>query len=116
MTGADTVASRPIVGTVSQTGGIPTGAIVERGGNSNGFYVRFAGGLHVCWTGVITFTGSGAGIRTGAWGFPAAFATVPVVLPPVPTNFADVVRGVGLTAEASTTAATSISLEVTASG
>ena len=33
-----------ILGTVSQSGGIPTGAIIERGSNANGEYVRFADG------------------------------------------------------------------------
>ncbi|RMM03282.1 hypothetical protein ALQ86_200101 [Pseudomonas amygdali pv. eriobotryae] len=37
-----------IVGTVSQTGGIPTGAIVEEGSNNNGSYVKFASGLMIC--------------------------------------------------------------------
>ena len=31
-----------ILGTVSQTAGVPTGAIVERGSNANGEFVRFA--------------------------------------------------------------------------
>ena len=37
-----------IVGTVSETGGAPTGAIVERGSNANGEYVRFADGTQIC--------------------------------------------------------------------
>lgn len=37
-----------IVGAVSQTGGIPTGAIVEEGSNNNGSYVKFASGLMIC--------------------------------------------------------------------
>ena len=36
-----------IVGTVSQSGGIPTGAVVERGSNANGEYVRFADGTQI---------------------------------------------------------------------
>lgn len=38
-----------ILGTVSQSGGVPTGAIVERGSNGNGSYVRFADGTQICW-------------------------------------------------------------------
>lgn len=38
-----------IVGAVSQAGGIPTGAIIERGSNANGDYVRFADGTQICW-------------------------------------------------------------------
>ena len=37
-----------LVGTVSQSGGIPTGAVVERGSNANGEYVRFADGTQIC--------------------------------------------------------------------
>jgi hypothetical protein len=38
-----------IVGTVAQSGGIPTGAIIERGSNANGEYVRFADGTQICY-------------------------------------------------------------------
>lgn len=38
-----------ILGTVSQSGGVPTGAIVERGSNANGEYVRFADGTQICY-------------------------------------------------------------------
>lgn len=34
-----------ILGTVSQSGGVPTGAIIERGSNASGEYVRFADGV-----------------------------------------------------------------------
>ncbi|ETU80520.1 hypothetical protein Q094_06066, partial [Pseudomonas aeruginosa PS42] len=37
-----------ILGTVSQSGGAPTGAIIERGSNANGEYVRFADGTQIC--------------------------------------------------------------------
>jgi hypothetical protein len=37
-----------IVGTVSQSGGAPTGAIIERGSNANGTYLRFADGTQIC--------------------------------------------------------------------
>jgi len=37
------------LGTVSQSGGVPTGAIVERGSNANGEYIRFADGTQICW-------------------------------------------------------------------
>ncbi|AHY12112.1 hypothetical protein CFNIH1_11495 [Citrobacter freundii CFNIH1] len=38
-----------MVGAVSQTGGAPTGAIIERGSNSNGEYTKFADGTLICW-------------------------------------------------------------------
>ena len=37
-----------LVGTVSQSGGVPTGAIIERGSNANGEYVRYADGTQIC--------------------------------------------------------------------
>lgn len=37
-----------ILGTVSQSGGVPTGAIIERGSNANGEYVRYADGTQIC--------------------------------------------------------------------
>lgn len=43
-----------ILGTVSQSGGVPTGAIIERGSNANGDYVRFADGTQICWKLVTT--------------------------------------------------------------
>ena len=38
-----------LLGTVSQTGGVPTGRVIERGSNANGEYVRFADGTQICW-------------------------------------------------------------------
>ena len=37
-----------ILGTVSQSGGIPTGAVIERGSNENGEYTKFADGTMIC--------------------------------------------------------------------
>lgn len=37
-----------VVGTVSQSGGAPTGAIVERGSNANGVYTKWADGTMIC--------------------------------------------------------------------
>tara|TARA_R100000152_G_C6782307_1_gene219812 strand:- start:40941 stop:41657 length:717 start_codon:yes stop_codon:yes gene_type:complete len=39
-----------ILGTVSQSGGVPTGAIIERGSNANGEYTKFADGTLICVT------------------------------------------------------------------
>lgn len=87
MTAAGTVASRPIVGPVSQSGGVPTGAIVEYGGTAIQGYVRFAGGLQICWadTSNIPVTNAAVGNifrgdTTAMGGTPAAFAAVPMVL------------------------------------
>ena len=37
-----------ILGTVSESGGVPTGAIIERGSNANGEFVKFADGTLIC--------------------------------------------------------------------
>lgn len=60
------------VGTVSETGGIPTGAIVQSETTANGTYIRLADGTQICWGGV---TSSSAGHVT--WTFPAAFTSTP---------------------------------------
>lgn len=70
-----------ILGTVSRSGGVPTGAVIERGSNANGEYVRFADGTQICWspqlefTAVTTVIGSGFRSDTVTWTFPAAFAS-----------------------------------------
>jgi hypothetical protein len=50
------------LGPVSQTAGMPTGALIETGSNANGSFVRFASGLQIC-------TRANAAITTA----PAAF-------------------------------------------
>ncbi|GGO26641.1 hypothetical protein GCM10010991_07500 [Gemmobacter aquaticus] len=73
-----------ILGTVSQSGGIPTGAIIERGSNANGAYVRFADGTQICQSPEYTHdatTASGNVFTSGSqtWTYPAAFASGTVV-------------------------------------
>jgi len=84
-TGSDTVAAQAIVGTVSQSGGTPTGSLFEYGSNSNGSYIRFADGTLICW-GSVTSTGgtsttNGSLFRTTVQTqtFPAAFTSTPSV-------------------------------------
>lgn len=65
--GLRSAAVADIVGAVSQAGGVPTGAIIERGSNSNGEYIKFADGTMIC---------RGAGIQTA----PAANAASSVTI------------------------------------
>ncbi len=58
-----------ILGTVSQSGGMPTGAIIERGSNANGEYVRFADGTQICRNVGLTSSGS----ASAQWYMPASF-------------------------------------------
>ncbi|MCC5955671.1 MAG: DUF2793 domain-containing protein [Natronohydrobacter sp.] len=55
--------SNSILGTVSQSAGVPTGAILQRGSNANGEFIRFADGTQIC-------TNGNAPVTTD----PAAFA------------------------------------------
>lgn len=45
---AEFVSRSDIVGTVAQSGGMPTGAIIESGSNSNGKYIKYADGTLIC--------------------------------------------------------------------
>lgn len=42
--------AQTLIGTVSQSSGVPTGAVLERGSNGNGEYLRLADGTQACWT------------------------------------------------------------------
>ncbi|MFS2324341.1 hypothetical protein U2P60_02775 [Brucella sp. H1_1004] len=69
MTGSGSVASRPIVGTVSAA----NNALMETGNNANGFYFRFANRLQVCFNRQFVFDGVRTYQLYGSWTFPAAF-------------------------------------------
>jgi hypothetical protein len=56
-----------ILGTVSESAGVPTGAVIESGSNANGKYVRFADGTQIC---IRHFS---PGATSHAWTYPAAF-------------------------------------------
>lgn len=62
-----------ILGTVSQSGGTPTGAIIEQGSNANGSYTRFADGTQICWNPTVVTSAS----ATVSWTYPSAFASSP---------------------------------------
>lgn len=69
-----------LVGTVSQSGGIPTGAVVECGSNANGEYVRFADGTQICMRdSIISSAYPDQNPFAGTWTYPAAFSLIPVL-------------------------------------
>ena len=69
-----------ILGTVSQSGGVPTGAIIERGSNVNGEYVRYADGTMICKYLGDTNT-SAIYPQTHSWNsFPSTFQDNPTIL------------------------------------
>jgi hypothetical protein len=63
-----------VLGLVSQSGGLPTGGLIERGANANGEYVRFADGTQICSTVdvVVPFTGV-TSLQSAVVTLPAAF-------------------------------------------
>lgn len=60
-----------ILGTVSQSAGVPTGAVIERGSNANGEYVKFADGTMIC-TRYVTFQALSS---PHVWTHPSSFAS-----------------------------------------
>lgn len=63
-----------IVGPVSQSAGMPTGAVIERGQNANGDYVRLADGTQICTQALSIGYYSGSTL-SGSWTYPASFAS-----------------------------------------
>jgi hypothetical protein len=76
---APTYSPLSILGDVSQSGGVPTGALIQTASGSNGLAKRFACGLQICWHRVALTVGIGSshlgGFRSGTqtWTFPLAF-------------------------------------------
>ncbi|MDV4144707.1 DUF2793 domain-containing protein [Shimia sp. FJ5] len=70
------LAGADILGTVAYAGGVPTGAILERGSNGNGEYVRFADGSQICHATVAVDVTSTA---AQMFGFAADFVATPSV-------------------------------------
>lgn len=66
-----------LLGTVAQTGGVPTGAVIERGSNANGQYVRFADGMQICWLENLQLSYSSTAMMAATWTHPASFSTSP---------------------------------------
>ena len=63
-----------ILGTVNQAAGVPTGAIIERGSNANGAFVRWADGTQLCTGTFPDFAMAANGIAgPAAQSFSAAF-------------------------------------------
>jgi hypothetical protein len=68
-----------ILGTVSESAGVPTGAIIERGSNANGEYVKFADGTaYLSRSGIAVSASTSSGnifIGVGTtWNFPISLA------------------------------------------
>lgn len=59
-----------IVGTVTESSGLPTGAVIEHGSNANGRFTRFADGTQICWRSASINLAAGA---TANFNIPATF-------------------------------------------
>lgn len=92
-----------IVGTVSQTSNIPTGAVIERGSNANGEYVKFADGTMMCFfvKPVGLLTQSAYNQRRYTW--PATFAVAPTVSVSIAGGLGTAGEWITLSAEDSST-------------
>lgn len=66
-----------VLGLVAQSGGIPTGGLIERGANANGEYVRFADGTQICTQMGLTATFLNVDMLSATWVFPAVFIAIP---------------------------------------
>jgi hypothetical protein len=67
-----------LLGTVSQSSGVPTGAVIERGSNVNGEYIRFADGTQICWKDAIISSSVAADTYSEVtWTYPALFVNLP---------------------------------------
>jgi len=74
-----------LLGTVSQSSGAPTGAVIETGTNTNGRYTRFADGTQICTFETFeSVTASASGnVRQAVladWSFPQDFVGAPTVI------------------------------------
>lgn len=73
-----------VLGTVAQSSGVPTGALVQTGSNANGAYVRFADGTQFCWQNTTKSFAINTAYGSVYYGattltFPIAFTAAPAV-------------------------------------
>lgn len=65
-----------IVGRVSESAGVPVGAIIESGSNANGDYVRYADGTQIC-AHTLTLPYFNTTRLQATWTYPAQFESAP---------------------------------------
>ncbi|MCC7320349.1 MAG: DUF2793 domain-containing protein [Rubellimicrobium sp.] len=75
-----------ILGTVAQSGGVPTGAVIERGTNADGDYLRLADGTQICTRALAATEAIATALPEGGYRsagtaitWPLAFVAAPVV-------------------------------------
>jgi len=83
--GSQVYSRNNILGTVSESSGTPTGAIIERGSNSNGEFVKYADGTMIChFYDEVTDQSISAAYGslyqgTRVWTYPSSFVNIPSV-------------------------------------
>lgn len=77
---AQKLASAAMVGTVSQSSGSPTGAIIEHGSNANGEYTKFADGTMICYRMGIPAAATANTMLVISFTFPSGFSATPLAL------------------------------------
>lgn len=112
--------SRNSVGPVAQSAGVPTGALIESGVNSNGRYVRYADGTQICYhtiSGNTTRNAYGTAMYQSAsetWNYPAAFSAAPIISGfSVDSGFVGLMSSVGNTSSSAPLRAISPAASVT---
>lgn len=73
-----------VLGTVTEVGGVPSGAVIESGNTVDGIYTRFANGLQICTSPLIS---ADVDVSVGAlfkstlqtWSYPISFVAAPAV-------------------------------------
>lgn len=95
-TGTTSAVMQAIAGTVSQSGGTPTGALFESGSNGNGNYVKFADGTMICWA-ILTTRAINIASAAVVGGFRSAeiIPTFPVIFAAVPAVVTFATGGTG---------------------
>jgi hypothetical protein len=94
-----------ILGTVSQVGGVPTGAVIESGTNANGTYIKFANGLQIT-SFYVGATAASYNIAAGTYyrhTFPSAFSAIPTVILTIGRSSSDTLAFYGRTGATSLT-------------
>lgn len=106
--GSQVYSRNNILGTVSQTSGVPTGAIIERGSNANGEFVKYADGTQIC-TFTVATSASAAVTKT----LPATFVDTAYIA--VGSNMGSAGSS-DVTVKFSTTATTTVNVVMTNNG
>ena len=68
-----------LLGTVTESAGVPTGAVIETGSNTNGRYTKFADGTMICVKTNFSITATASSVVSSTWTFPLGFAAQPSV-------------------------------------